>query len=261
MFFEIHREKQVSLPQRIIENRAVVREMAAVSLRQSRTAGVNPNLLGIAGLGVAWYVLPGVLLLPFMLVLGIERWQYDTLLTWAYLISTSTLVFWYVRIMGENVRSLLTDQPTGPTVASGVVAGIVLAASGEVLWGRGVTDGVRIIALRFDRSVAPGVLVLFVGAVVLTPPVQEAFFRGVLQDHANTALSATGAILVSGTAFALLYPLLFYVGNALSMVLTAVFLFPQGCLLGYLYHRHGTILAPALAHATVNLYAFSSLSI
>ncbi len=105
---------------------------------------------------------------------------------------------------------------------------------------------------------APGVVAPFVGAVLLTPPAQEAFFGGVLQDHANTALSAPGAILVSGTAFALLYPLLFYIGTAFSMVLTAVFLFPQGCLLGYLYHRHGTIPAPALAHATVNVYAVGS---
>ncbi|PSP18265.1 hypothetical protein BRC62_03425 [Halobacteriales archaeon QH_10_67_13] len=235
--------------------------MLAVSLRQSRTAGVSPNLLGIAGVGVAWYVLPGVLLLPFMLVWGIERWQYDTLVTWAHLVSTSVLVSWYVGVMQENVRSPLTDRPTGPAVASGVAVGTVLAASGELLWGTGIAGDVRIIALRFDTSVAPGVLALFLGAVVLTPPVQEAFFRGVLQDHADAALSATGAILVSGTAFALLYPLLFYVGNALSMLVTAVFLFPQGCLLGYLYHRHETILTPALAHATVNLYAFGPLLI
>jgi len=221
--------------------------------------GAKSNLLGIAGLGVAWYILPGILMLPFMLVWGMERWQYDTVVTWAHLISTSILLSWYIRIIGENFQSFHANRIEGRMVASSVAAGIVLAAMGELLWGASIGAGVTIIPLRFDPVVDVGTLAVFIGAVVLTPLVQEAFFRGVLQDHAKTSLSASGAILVSSTAFALLYVTLFYYGNVASMAVTIGFLLPQGYLLGYLYQRHDTIITPTIAHAIVNLYAFSYL--
>lgn len=231
--------------------------MVTVSLRESRGAGATSNLMSIAGLGAAWYVLPGVFVLPFMLIWGMERWQYDTVITWAHLVSTSIIVAWYIQIAGENFQPLFTDQLTGRMVAGGVTAGIVLAATGELLWGRSLGDSVTIIALRFTPVVDIGAPVLFIGAVVLTPLVQEAFFRGVLQDHAKTSLSAGGAILVSSTAFALLYALMFYTGNAVSMAVTILFLFLQGCLLGYLYQQYDTILVSTIAHFVLNLYAFS----
>lgn len=251
----------MSVLQRIIENRTTLQEMIAVSLRQSRTDGPKSNLIGIGGLGFAWYILPGVLMLPGMLVWGMERWQYDTVVTWAHVLSTFIIVFWYRRIIGEDFRSLFANRIEGRMVASSVVAGIVLAAIGELLWGTSISDGVALIALRFDPAVDIGVFALLIGAVMLTPLVQEAFFRGVVQDHAKTSLSSGGSILVSGTAFALLYGSLFYIGNAASMAVTMLYLFPQGCLLGYLYQRHGTIITPAIAHTIVNLYAFSYLVI
>ncbi len=233
--------------------------MAVASVQQSRIAGPKSTLLGVAGLGFAWYMLPGVLMLPFMFIWGMERWQYDTIVTWAHVISASIIVTWYTRIIGRKFRSLLANPIGGRTVVSSVATGIVLAGVGELLWGASLVDGITVIALRFDPAVNFGTPVLFIGAVVLTPLVHEAFFRGVLQEHARTSLSAGGAILVSGTAFALLYASLFYIGGATSMVVTILFLFPQGCLFGYLYQHHNTILAPAIAHALVNLYAFSSL--
>lgn len=245
----------------IINNRTVVQEIAAVTIRRSRTAGVKSNLKGVGGLVVAWYVLPGVLMLPFMLVWGMGRWQYDTVVTWAHLVSTLIIIFWYMRISSEDIPSLFLNRIEGRMVASSVAAGVMLAALGESLWGRTIGNGVTFIALRFNPVLEGGALALFIGVVVLTPLVQEAFFRGIVQNHAKTSLSAGGAILVSGTAFALLYGSLFYIGNAASMALTMVFLFPQGCLLGYLYERHDTILTPAIAHAIVNLYAFSYLLI
>jgi membrane protease YdiL (CAAX protease family) len=251
----------VGFLQRIIENRTVLQEVMAVSLRRSRTAGATSNLMGIAGLGFAWYLLPGVLMLPGMLVWEMERWQYDTVVTWAHLVSTVIIVSWYIRITEENVRPLVANRIDGRMVASSVVTGVMLAAAGELLWGASVGEDVTIIALRFEPVVNVGVVALFIGAVVLTPLVQEAFFRGVVQDHAKTSLSAGGAILVSGTVFALLYGSLFYIGNPLPVAVTMVFLFPQGCLLGYLYQRHDTILTPAIAHTVVNLYAFSPLLI
>jgi membrane protease YdiL (CAAX protease family) len=242
--------------QRLVDNQTIIHETMAVSLRRSRAAGPRSNLAGIAGLGAAWYVLPGVLMLPFMLVWGMERWQYDTVVTWAHLVSTVILIAWYLRITDAALREFLPKQIQWAEVASGVVTGTALAALSGLLWGVRLGDGVTIIALRFDPAVDIAVIALFVGAVVLTPLVQEAFFRGVLQDHAKNALSPGRAILVSGTAFALLYSLLFYIGNAASMAVTVVFLLPQGCLLGYLYQHHGTIVAPAIAQTIVNLYAF-----
>lgn len=251
----------MGLLQRIMENRTVVQEMTAVSLRQSRIDGTTSNLVGISGLGVAWYVLPGVLMLPFMLVWGMGRWQYDTVVTWSHLVSTFIIISWYMRIIGDDFRSLFSDRIEGRMIASGVATGIVLAASGELLWGTSIADGVTILALRFDPVSNIDSLVLFFGAVVLTPLVQETFFRGVVQDHAKTSLSAGGAILVSSTVFALLYGSLFYIGNAASMAVTMFFLLAQGSLLGYLYQRHNTILSPSIAHTIVNLYAFSHLLI
>ena len=244
--------------QRILENRRVVEEMAAVSLRHSRDGRVTANLAGVFGLRVAWYVLPGIVMLPLMLGIGMDRWQYDTVVTWAHLVSTSVIVAWYTRAIGDDHRALFTDPVGERAVAGGIVAGIVLAATGASLWGRSLGGGVTIIALRFEPVVDIGVPALFIGAVVLTPLVQEAFFRGVVQTHAESSLSAGEAILVSGTAFGVLYALLFYIGGAVSMAVTMVFLSLQGCLLGYLYHRHGTIVVPAIAHGTVNLYAFVS---
>jgi membrane protease YdiL (CAAX protease family) len=251
----------VSFLQRVIENRTTLQEMMAASVRQSRIDGPTSTLIGTGGLGFAWYFLPGVLMLPGMLLWDMERWQYDTVVTWAHILSTLIIVIWYMRVTGADFSSLFANRIKGRMVASSVATGVVFAAIGELLWGTRISDGMTIIALRFDPAVDVGVFALLIGAVVLTPLVQEAFFRGVIQEHAQTSLSACGAILVSGTAFALLYGTLFYIGNAASMAVTMVYLFPQGCLLGYLYQRYDTIIIPAIAHTIVNLYAFSYLVI
>ncbi|MFS8543649.1 MAG: CPBP family intramembrane metalloprotease [Limnochordales bacterium] len=94
----------------------------------------------------------------------------------------------------------------------------------------------------------PVLLLLLLASVVMAPVSEEIFFRGYVHGVLRARLGA-GAAYVSAAAFAAAH---MYLVHFLP-------LFLMGILLARLYERGGTLVAPVLAHAVVNLVVALSL--
>jgi len=95
-------------------------------------------------------------------------------------------------------------------------------------------------------GLSPGIfLILIVSAVVIAPITEEILLRGFLYGTLRRYMGPLAALVLSAGFFALLHG---YAFGFLS-------LFIIGFLLGYLYERTGSLVAPIVAHAANNLYS------
>ena len=100
---------------------------------------------------------------------------------------------------------------------------------------------------------------MFLGTVVLVPPVEECLFRGLIFRNLYPK-SRWAAYLVSALAFALIH-ILGFVGQYTTTELVAAILqyLPAGLCLAWAYTRSDTIFAPILIHAAVNYIGISQM--
>ncbi len=78
---------------------------------------------------------------------------------------------------------------------------------------------------------------------------EEALFRGVLQRRLTTVCGAGPAILMTACIFALV------AHRAAPLAMNLAFRLPAGLLLGYLYHRHRSLIPPIALHWALNMAA------
>lgn len=93
---------------------------------------------------------------------------------------------------------------------------------------------------------------MIIGTVVLVPPVEECFYRGLVFRPLYTR-SPLAAYLVSMAVFSLIH-VLGYLGSYSPWALVIAFLqyLPAGLCLAWSYTKTGTIFAPILIHALAN---------
>lgn len=102
-----------------------------------------------------------------------------------------------------------------------------------------------IVALGGDGVGFSAVVALWLGAIVIAPLAEEAFFRGILQTFAlNIFQSRRTAILLASLAFGLVH---FQQPQAIPALVAL------GVVLGYSYERSGSLLVPVVIHAIFNL--------
>lgn len=95
-------------------------------------------------------------------------------------------------------------------------------------------------------------LLMFLGTVVLVPPVEECLYRGLIFRNLY-GKSPAAAYAVSMAAFALIH-VMGYLGSYSLGELTLALLqyLPAGLCLAWAYTKSGTIAAPIVIHALVN---------
>ena len=93
---------------------------------------------------------------------------------------------------------------------------------------------------------------MLIGTVVLVPPVEECFYRGLIFRNLY-ARSKWAAYIVSILAFAIIH-ILGYLGKytALELLIAVAQYLPAGACLAWAYTRADTIFAPILIHAAIN---------
>ena len=102
-------------------------------------------------------------------------------------------------------------------------------------------------------------LLVFIGTVLLVPPVEECLYRGLIFRNLYPS-SKWAAYLVSILAFAAIH-ILGYIGtySPLELVLAVLQYLPAGLCLAWSYTRADTIFAPILIHAAINATAIGLL--
>ncbi|MFD1643836.1 CPBP family intramembrane glutamic endopeptidase [Halohasta litorea] len=103
---------------------------------------------------------------------------------------------------------------------------------------------------------------LVVGAVLsisVIGPVEEFFFRGVIQGRLREALGPIAAISIAGAVFALfhVYPVALLSPPPAVITHMSVYYTLMGAIFGWVYHRTDTLVAPAFVHGLFNGVVFS----
>ncbi len=103
---------------------------------------------------------------------------------------------------------------------------------------------------------APSVLANLVAAAIIAPLWEEAFFRGFVTTAWSRTDGPRAAIVRGAAFFALIHVITLGGTDLVSTVGTAVIAFvvrlPVGLVLGWLFLRRGTLIAPVALHATYN---------
>ena len=102
-------------------------------------------------------------------------------------------------------------------------------------------------------------LLMFLGTVILVPPVEECLFRGLIFRNLYPK-SPWAAYAVSILSFTAIH-ILGYVGqySALELLLATLQYLPAGLCLAWSYTKADTIFAPILIHAAINFIGINAL--
>ena len=102
-------------------------------------------------------------------------------------------------------------------------------------------------------------LLMFLGTVILVPPVEECLYRGLIFRNLYPKSPWT-AYAVSILAFTAIH-ILGYVGqySALELLLATLQYLPAGLCLAWSYAKADTIFAPILIHAAINFIGINAL--
>lgn len=100
---------------------------------------------------------------------------------------------------------------------------------------------------------------MLIGTVVLVPPVEECFFRGLIFRNLYPK-SRWGAYALSILGFTLIH-IIGYIGqySALELIIAILQYLPAGLCLAWSYTRSDTIFAPILIHAAINFIGMNFL--
>ena len=96
-------------------------------------------------------------------------------------------------------------------------------------------------------------LLMTIGTVILVPPVEECFYRGLIFGNLCRR-NAFLAYTLSASLFSLIHIMGFLTAySGMELLLSFFQYIPAGLILAYAYQRSGTIFAPIFIHALVNL--------
>ena len=102
-------------------------------------------------------------------------------------------------------------------------------------------------------------LLMFIGTVILVPPVEECIYRGLIFRNLYPK-SKWAAYIVSIFAFAAIH-ILGYINSysALELLLAVLQYLPAGLCLAWAYTKADTIFAPILIHAAINFVSIHAM--
>ena len=101
-------------------------------------------------------------------------------------------------------------------------------------------------------------LMMFIGTVILVPPVEECLYRGLIFRNLYEK-SKWAAYIVSILAFTMIH-IVGYIGTytALELLLAVLQYIPAGLCLAWAYTKADTIFAPILIHVAINFIGFNA---
>ena len=169
----------------------------------------------------------------------------------------------YVDANGWSLSDLRLEQPDlrdlAWTVAGVLVLFGALAAARIVAeqLGLGVTEHSIAEAARENPATLLPMIPL---SVLVTGPVEELLYRGVVQTRLKEAFSAAPAVAIAAAVFSVVHVPAYAATGGLDAALltTLVVLFILGGVLGALYEHTGNLFVPAVAHGVYNAITFAN---
>lgn len=218
------------------------------------------------------WLLVGTLLLAYLVtvvsVYATASWGFDLAVTPAaylaigivtYLV-TALVVYGYLRASGEGWAFLDVRVPTGRdlvAIVGGLLAVVVVSVAGEVAvtsLGLPVAPNVALEPVLSGALAGQRVLVLALIPImfVLIAPVEELLYRNVVQKRLAEWVSPAGAIVLASAVFAVAHVPAYSGGSTLALAVACTLTFVTSLVFGWLYHRTGSIVVPAVVHGGLN---------
>ena len=147
----------------------------------------------------------------------------------------------------------------GWTVAGVVVLFATLAAATLVAEQLGLAVTEHSVSESAEDN--PAVLLPMIPlSVLLTGPVEELLYRGVVQTRLKQAFSAAPAVAIAAAVFSVVHVPAYAAGGSLdaSLLTTLAVLFVLGGVLGVLYEHTDNLFVPAVAHGVYNAVTFTT---
>ncbi|WP_254840630.1 CPBP family intramembrane glutamic endopeptidase [Natronomonas marina] len=168
----------------------------------------------------------------------------------------------YLDASDRSLSYLRVGRPTARDLAW-IVAG-VLALFGTLAAATFVAEqlGLSVTDHSVSQSAAdnPAMLLPLIPlSILITGPVEELLYRGVVQTRLKEAFSTAPAVGIAAVVFAAVHVPAYSLGGGSveSLATTLVVLFVLGGLLGALYEHTGNLLVPAVAHGVYNAVTFA----
>lgn len=235
----------------------------------STTAERDPVAAVIAAVGVGLagllagliFVTLAVPLVGVVVSLAADTPEQVTVSMLAQYGGTLAVVAFYLRESDRSLSYVRLRRPSPRDVAV-VVAGVLalfatLEAATFVLEGLGLSVTEHSVFRNIEENPAK-LLPLIPLSILVTGPVEELLYRGVVQTRLKEAFSTAPTVLIAAGVFALVHVPAYSLGDAGgSLATTLVVLFILGTLLGSLYEFTGNLFVPALAHGIYNAIGFA----
>ncbi|KTG09554.1 abortive phage infection protein [Haloprofundus marisrubri] len=111
---------------------------------------------------------------------------------------------------------------------------------------------------QLNSVTGTGLLLAAILSLIVVGPVEEFFFRGVVQTRLREALTPVSSIIIAGAAFALfhVYTVALLAPPAAVLIHMLAYYTSMGMIFGWVYHRTETLTAPALVHGVFNATIF-----
>lgn len=161
-----------------------------------------------------------------------------------------------------RVPTRLPNQDSLPVLAGGLVLSFATAFMSYVS-----TDAIfPTIEIspgftQYTNFVAPttaGIVLAVVLSLAVIGPVEEFFFRGVIQQRLSTSFATGTATAVASVVFAIfhVYPVLFVSPPLIAVAHMLLYYTLMGVIFGWVYNETDTLVAPALVHGIFNSTSF-----
>ncbi|PSQ33543.1 hypothetical protein BRD05_08515 [Halobacteriales archaeon QS_9_70_65] len=94
-------------------------------------------------------------------------------------------------------------------------------------------------------------------SILVTGPVEELLYRGVVHTRLAAAFDTAPTVLVASVVFAAVHLPAYYLGAGGSVAASLIVVFVLGAILGALYEYSGNLVVPAVAHGVYNAITFA----
>lgn len=231
--------------------------------RDPVSAALAATGIGLAGVLAGLVVVTiAVSLVGAVLTLGVGSPARATVVLVANYTGVLAVAVLYLDATDRSVSFLRIEQPTLRGLAW-AVAGVValfaaLAAATFVVEQLGLSVTEHSVSQSAEDN--PAVLLPLIPlSVLLTGPIEEILYRGIVQTRLKRAFSTGPAVLGAAAIFSLVHVPAYGLGaSSGSLITTLAVLFVLGAVLGALYEHTGNLVVPAVAHGIYNAVTFGA---
>lgn len=235
----------------VITNLGAFTDFFVYCLRRTASQNSRLNLIGLLILICCYFLLPGFLFLPVILIFGMNTAEIDVLLAYSSAVSGLLIVYGYLRATKHETDFIAWNFEKYRIIALVVLISALTLSLRALL--NELYNGISLQLLSDITRPSPFVIAGIFTVLLIKPVSQELFFRGILLNHLKISFKPKYAITLASLVYAVYLTLPQSPDNMLHFLSLFTVLFSQGIILGYCYHKTKNLFTLVVAHFTIDI--------